>query len=229
MKNQGEKVLKKLDIQLQESKNAHEKELEVIKNNHIETFEQNKNIHEENMDKFQKEHEAGKDERQKKFDLEKLKLEKEFEERMLEKKIKLQQLEKENTNKMEPRPQNFGMNFNPYFQYMTPNNPNPFNNCYPIKNQTNYNNAPFNDGTPGPLPGQNMNMNQMSFYPPPLFFNSYNMQYPQKMQGFNSMENYSQFNNCYQNPNFANNNPYNVMNPNMNSYQMTNPSTSKMV
>ena len=211
-------------------------ELEVIKNNHKENFQQIKNNHEENMDKFQKVHEKESDERQKKFELDKSNLEinrekqkLEFEERMLEKKIKLLQLEKENSNIMEQRPQNFGMNFNPYFQCMTPNNPNPFNNCYPIKNQMDYNNAPFYDETPGPLPGQNMNMNQMPFHPPPQFINSYNMQYPSKMQGFNSMENYSQFNNCYQNPKFVNNNSYNGMNPNMNSYQMFNPSTSKMV
>ena len=86
-----------------------------------------------------------------------------------------------------------------------------------MNNPTNYNNASFENGTPGPLPAQNMSMNPMPYSP--QFMNCYNTPNPQNMPGYNNMANYNQFNNCYPNyPNqtYVNYNHNNGMNPNMN-------------
>ena len=111
-----------------------------------------------------------------------------------------------------------------------PSYPNLFNNCYPMNNQMNYNKVTSENDTPGPLPGQNMNINQMPF--PPQYMNCFNKPYTQNIPGFKNMANYNQFN-SFPMPILMNYYPNNSINSNinsdMNSYSMTNPSDPRMV
>lgn len=218
IKNKGEQSLKVLEIKLEECKGAHQIQMEEIKNNHLENIKRRDCETKEFEIKENNGKEERKDERQKKHELDIMNMKNQHELDILEMKLRLQQ--------------NSGMNFNPYYQSMMPNNPNFYNNCFPMNNQMNYNKVVFEDGTPGPLPGQNMNMNQMPF--PPQYMNCYNMQFPQNMPNFNNMANYNQYNNCYPNQTYVNNIPSNYcMNPNinkdMNSYSLLNPNVPKQM